>query len=149
MTGVRDERAAPHFSYLVRYADRRRQPNLALAAIDALGALGGASDSVQVLEHLIRRFVQLLGIYPPGTLVRLADGAVAVVTAVHAPDPYRPRVRILVDPAGARLPAPADRSLWESGAHDGPPDRIVEPVDPAAYGVDPLTFLPTRASGDE
>jgi hypothetical protein len=107
------------------------------------------ADGTQFDEHLIRRFVQLLGIHPPGTLVRLADGAVAVVTAVHAPDPYRPRVRILFDPAGARLMAPVDRSLWEAGGHDGPPDRIVEPVDPAAYGVDPLTFLPTRASGDE
>ena len=48
-------------------------------------------------RHLIRRFVQLIGIYPVGSLVRLDTGQVALVVNVHAPDPYRPHVRILMD----------------------------------------------------
>lgn len=106
------------------------------------------NDGTQFDQHLIRRFVQLLGIYPPGNMVRLADGEIAVVIAVHAPDPYRPRVRILFDRAGARLSAPVDRNLWEAPADGGHADRILEPVDPAVCGVDPLTFLPTRARTD-
>ena len=66
----------------------------------------------------MRRFVQLLGIYPPGTLVKLASDAVAVVTRVHAPDPYRPRVKVLFAPDGARYDAPLERNLWER-APDG------------------------------
>ena len=46
--------------------------------------------------------MQLLGIYPPGTLVKLASESVAVVTRVHAPDPYRPRVRVLFGADGTR-----------------------------------------------
>jgi putative nucleotidyltransferase with HDIG domain len=99
------------------------------------------NDGTQFDQHLVRRFVQLLGIYPPGNLVRLATGEVAVVTRVHAPDPYRPRVRVLFDASGARLDLPIERNLWE--ARDGvPEDSIVEPLDPAAFGVDPLNFMP-------
>src|SRR5690606_21009743 len=44
-------------------------------------------DGTEFDRHLVRRFVQLLGIYPPGNLVRLASNEVAVVAQVHAPDP--------------------------------------------------------------
>ena len=60
-------------------------------------------DGAHFDAQLVRRFVQLLGIYPPGTLVKLASDAVAVVTRVHAPDPYRPRVKLLFAPDGTRL----------------------------------------------
>ncbi len=52
-------------------------------------------DGAHFEAQLVRRFVQLLGIYPPGTLVKLASESIAVVTRVHAPDPYRPRVKVL------------------------------------------------------
>ena len=48
----------------------------------------------------MRRFVQLIGIYPAGNLVRLNTGEVAVVLNVYAPDPYRPHVRVLFDREG-------------------------------------------------
>ena len=68
--------------------------------------------------------------------------AVAVVTRVHAPDPYRPRVRVLFDAWGQRLDLPFERNLWEP-AHDGAElDTVVSPVDPADYAIDPLNFLP-------
>jgi putative nucleotidyltransferase with HDIG domain len=91
-------------------------------------------------QHLIRRFVQLLGIYPPGNLVRLTSGELAVVLQVHAPDPYRPRVRVIVDRGGERLPLPVERNLWE---HDpaAPGLAVHVPVDPADVGIDPLGYL--------
>ena len=100
------------------------------------------NDGTQFDQHLVRRFVQLLGIYPPGNLVRLSTGEVAVVTRVHAPDPYRPRVRVIIDRAGNRLDLPIERNLWE--AHDkASEDSISEPLDPAEFAIDPLTFMPT------
>ena len=63
----------------------------------------GAATAQQFDQHLVRRFVQLIGIYPAGNLVRLNTGEIGVVLHVHAPDPYRPRVRIVVDPDGYRL----------------------------------------------
>jgi putative nucleotidyltransferase with HDIG domain len=100
------------------------------------------NDGTQFDQHLVRRFVQLLGIYPPGNLVRLSTGEVAVVTRVHAPDPYRPRVRVLIDRHGTRLDLPIDRNLWE--VHEGGTDTtVLSPLDPAEFGIDPLNFMPT------
>ena len=101
------------------------------------------NDGTQFDQNLVRRFVQLLGIYPPGNLVRLTSGEVAVVTKVHAPDPYRPRIRILFDRSGRRLDLPYERNLWESGDPERA-DSIVGPLDPAEFGIDPLNFMPTE-----
>ncbi len=113
---------------------------------DRILAVLKRSDGKQFDQNLVRRFVQLLGIYPPGTLVRLTSGDVAVVTGIHAPDPYRPRVRVLFDQAGARLALPLERNLWEHAADGSPPDSIVSPVEPAEFDIDPLTFVPTRGA---
>src|SRR5206468_2389155 len=61
------------------------------------------NDGLQFDQHLVRRFVQLVGIYPAGNLVRLNSGEIAVVLNVHAPDPYRPKVRVLTTREGKRL----------------------------------------------
>jgi putative nucleotidyltransferase with HDIG domain len=98
-------------------------------------------DGAQFDAKLVRRFVQLLGIYPPGTLVKLTSGGVAVVTRIHAPDPYRPRVKVLFAPDGTRYDAPIERNLWERNADGSTPDSIVAPVEPSEYAVDALNFL--------
>ena len=109
---------------------------------DRILAVLQRNDGTQFDQHLVRRFVQLLGIYPPGNLVKLTTGEVAVVTQVHAPDPYRPRVRILFAKDGARLDLPYDRNLWESAPGSAEPDAVASPVDPADYGgIDPLNHM--------
>ena len=98
-------------------------------------------DGTHFEKHLVRRFVQLLGIYPPGTLVKLSTDEVAVVIRVHAPDPHRPRVKILFAADGRRHDVPLERNLWESPSGAAPQDNVVAPLDPVPYNVDPLTFL--------
>ena len=89
--------------------------------------------------NLVRRFVQLLGIYPPGNLVRLNTGEIAVVLQVHGPDPYRPRVRVLFGPDGVKLDQPVERNLFDPAVAAG--QHVVAPVDPNAYGIDTLSLL--------
>ena len=99
------------------------------------------ADGHQFDQHLVRRFTQLLGIYPPGNLVLLDDGSVAVVLQVHAPDPHRPRVRVIMDGRRRRLLNPFDLNLFE---HTDDPERarrVVSPLDPSEFSVDPLTYL--------
>jgi len=108
---------------------------------DRILAVLKRNDGQQFDQQLVRRFTQLLGIYPPGTLVRLDTGAVGVVIAVHAPDPYRPRVKVLVAPGGARLALPVEVNLWEADAASGGPQSVEAPLDPAEHGIDPLTYL--------
>jgi putative nucleotidyltransferase with HDIG domain len=109
---------------------------------DRILAVLKRNDGTQFDQNLVRRFVQLLGIYPPGNLVKLSTGEVAVVVHVHAPDPHRPRVRILFDKNGTRIDIPYERNLWDiPQAAEG--TAIVAPLDPAAYGIDPLSYLQT------
>jgi len=49
LVAMRDERASPMFCHLLRHMDRRRLPQVHMAAIDALGAFGGA-DAVEALK---------------------------------------------------------------------------------------------------
>jgi putative nucleotidyltransferase with HDIG domain len=113
---------------------------------DRILAVLKRSDGAQFDQNLVRRFVQLLGIYPPGNLVKLNTGEVAVVLAVHAPDPYRPRVRVLFGADGTRLDLPYERNLWEARGQGAGLDSVVCPVDPAEYHIDPLNFLELSAS---
>ena len=99
------------------------------------------NDGLQFDQHLVRRFSQLMGIYPPGNMVRLDTGEVAVVLRIYAPDPYKPRVRVVVGADGEKLARPRDVNLWESSDTTPGPKAILSPVDPGSLGIDPLTYL--------
>jgi len=110
---------------------------------DRIMAVLKRNEGSQLDQHLVRRFVQLLGIYPPGNLVKISTGEVAVVLRVHAPDPHRPRVRVLFGKDGTRLDLPFERNLWEPqrDRSDTELESVTCPVDPADYNLDPLTFI--------
>jgi HD-GYP domain-containing protein (c-di-GMP phosphodiesterase class II) len=99
------------------------------------------NDGVQFDQHLVRRFSQLMGIYPPGNLVRLDTGELGVVVRVYAPDPYRPKVRVIAGSDAVKLQRPYDVNLWEAGDEAPGPQTVISPVDPADVGIDPLTYL--------
>ncbi len=99
------------------------------------------NDGQQFDQHLVRRFTQLLGIYPPGNLVRLDNGAVGVVMAVHAPEPFKPRVKVIRTAAGELIDVPYEVNLWEMGDQTPGPRSVQAPLDPAEQGLDPLTYL--------
>jgi HD-GYP domain-containing protein (c-di-GMP phosphodiesterase class II) len=109
-----------------------------------LGVLA-QNDGTRFDQRLVRRFSQLMGIYPPGNVVRLDDGSLAVVLRTHAPEPARPAIRVVTAPDGSRLSTPCDLALWDQP--EGPDvRRIVTPVDPATVGIDPLPFLDSAAA---
>jgi putative nucleotidyltransferase with HDIG domain len=99
------------------------------------------NDGQQFDQHLVRRFVQLLGIYPVGNFVRLNTGEVGVVRQVHAPDPYRPQVRVVYDKGGTVVETPYDLNLWEAQPESGVTSSVTGPLDPADYPIDPLTLV--------
>ena len=107
---------------------------------DRILAVLKAKDGSHFDQHLVRRFVQLIGIYPAGNAVRLDTGEVAVVLSVHAPDPYRPRVRVVVGSDGRRLDLPYDVNLWES-TELGRPSAVVAPLDAQDYHFDALRVM--------
>jgi putative nucleotidyltransferase with HDIG domain len=106
---------------------------------DRILAVLQRNDGKQFDQNLVRRFVQLVGIYPVGNLVRLNTKDVAVVLKTYAPDPYRPRVRVLIDRTGRKIDHPLELNLWET--REDEPQSIEAPLDPADYDFDPLTYL--------
>ena len=105
---------------------------------DRILAVLQRNDGKQFDQNLVRRFVQLVGIYPVGNLVRLNTEDIAVVLKVYAPDPYRPRVRVLIDRTGKKIEHPIELNLWET--REDEPQSIEAPLDPADYDFDPLTI---------
>ncbi len=106
---------------------------------DRILAVLQRNDGTQFDQNLVRRFAQLVGIYPAGNLVRLSTGEIAVVLKTYAPDPYRPRVRVLRGVDGADLARPYEVNLWE--LEEGRTVSVQAPLDPIAYGIDPLMHL--------
>jgi HD-GYP domain-containing protein (c-di-GMP phosphodiesterase class II) len=87
---------------------------------------------------VVKAFVNMMGIYPVGTLCILDTGELAVVVA-PSPNPeelHRPLVRIVSDASGRRLPEPPLVDLSEEDGSTGRPARtIVKTTDPDKYNV--------------
>jgi putative nucleotidyltransferase with HDIG domain len=98
------------------------------------------NDGKQFDQHLVRRFIQLMGVYPPATLVQLGSGEVAVVTQNDGPNPERPSVRVLFDREGNRLASGINVSLWRL-TEDDPRGAIANVLDPARFNLDAVEAL--------
>jgi putative nucleotidyltransferase with HDIG domain len=83
---------------------------------------------------VVERFVEMMGTYPVGTLVRLDTNEVAIVYRPNPLDGNSPLVRVLFEENGKRLRAPREQVLT---APDGSCyARIVGVVDPLLKNVD-------------
>jgi len=91
--------------------------------------------------NLVRRFVQLMGIYPVGSMVRLNTGALGVVTKAYPLDPYKPRVKVIFAPDGRRLDIPYDVDLWDVEPSEKKPSSIAGPGESPDPAFDSLTAI--------
>jgi cyclic di-GMP phosphodiesterase len=92
-------------------------------------------------QTLLKRFVNLMGLFPVGNLVRLSTDELAVVTVEHPTDPFRPQVKIIADAKGERLEEPILVNTWERDGAGEHPRAVVEAVDPDTVDLDPLVCL--------
>ena len=105
---------------------------------ERIRAIMTQKDSPAFNTKLLRRFINLMGIFPVGTLVRLESDEVAVVTHEHPTDPFRPRVKVVLDRLGSTLETPETVDTW---ALDSRKRGVVEAVSPEAVSLDPLAYL--------
>jgi len=108
---------------------------------DRITAIMTQKDSPAFDGKLRRRFINLMGIFPVGTLVQLATGEIALVTHEHPSDPFRPQVKVLRDASGATPEEPWLLNTWETDGRGEYRYAVVEAVDPESVGIDPLTHL--------
>ena len=112
---------------------------------DRIRSIMTQKDSPAFNTGLLRRFINLMGMFPVGTLVRLRPRRSAVVTHEHPTDPFRPQVKIVLRPARR---ARSRRRMLRQHVGDRRPRRfrgVVEAVDPESVGIDPLTLSVTMA----
>ncbi len=60
---------------------------------------------------LVKIFIQLTGVYPVGSLVKLDTGEIGVVVEQNPSDVLRPKVKIFIGSEGARLPEQFEADL--------------------------------------
>jgi putative nucleotidyltransferase with HDIG domain len=120
---------------------RTNRPYRKGMATDRIRAIMGERGNPAFNQRLLRRFVNLMGLFPVGNLVRLITGEIAVVTAEHPDDPFRPQVKIIIDATGHSLEEARLANTWERDDRGEHPRAVMEAVDPDELGIDPLTLL--------
>jgi putative nucleotidyltransferase with HDIG domain len=120
---------------------RSNRPYRQGLATDRIRAIMDEHDNPAFNQKLLKRFVNIMGLYPIGTLVTLNTDEIGVITAEHPSDPFRPQVKIIFSPRGERLEEPFLANTWERDSRGDYPRAVVEPVDPDSVQIDPLTLL--------
>jgi putative nucleotidyltransferase with HDIG domain len=110
-------------------------------ATDRIKHIMAQQDGTAFNRTLLRRFVNLMGLFPIGTLVKLNTEELAVVTQTHPDDPFRPQVKLITDRKGEQLETPLLTNTWDRDARGEFPRAVVEAIDGAQAGIDPLTYL--------
>jgi hypothetical protein len=92
---------------------------------------------------LVKAFINLLGIYPTGTLVVLDTFELGVVTAAN-PNPEalsRPMIKIISDAKGNVMSPPLVVDLGLAEANGEFARTIIKTADPERYGVTVSDYL--------
>jgi len=85
---------------------------------------------------LLKRFIRVIGVYPPGTFVRMDTNEIGFVSQINQSDPYRPRVKIVIDSQGSKVENPEEVDLQEKETGTGNFKRSIrESVDPEQLGI--------------
>lgn len=93
---------------------------------------------VDFQSELVELFIQVVGIYPAGTIVELSDGRVGVIVAHHRVWRLRPQVMLLLDNnKQAYSNFNTINLITENTGIDGNPLNIHKSIDPHVYGIDP------------
>ncbi len=84
---------------------------------------------------VVRVFVNMIGMYPIGTLAILNDGSMGVVVHTVPEDARRPIVKVVLDPQGGRV----DGAYVDLSADHG--RQIVGAANPYEYKINVLKYL--------
>jgi len=87
---------------------------------------------------LVRKFIDMLGYYPPRSLVLLDTGETAVVVSPSTTDPARPVVRLIAAADGTVMD-PIDLDLSKADQAEG--RSVVRCLDPSGMNIDIGEFL--------
>ncbi len=84
-------------------------------------------------------FVEMLGIYPIGSCVRLKTGEIALVTSLNRENPLLPRVKVILGADGKYLKHPIEVDLTEASSRNK--REIISLVNPTLLNIDVTRFI--------
>jgi len=97
------------------------------------------------LEHtLVQRFIQIVGVYPVGSVVQLSTGEIAVVKRINRSSPLEPVVIVVKSAGNALVSHPETVDLAQA---EGQSRRSIAAVtNPASTEIDPTVYLDQEPS---
>jgi len=109
-------------------------------ALNPVQALKEIYTQRQILfdEDLLEQFIKFLGIYPPGALVKLESGFLAIVIESGRENILQPVVRLVYDLNKSMPIVPRNLDLSKGV---GELHRIIETVNPATYNIKVTDYL--------
>lgn len=138
--GLTEAQISP-FARMIAIADTydaitsNRYHRQACSHLEALKFMIDASNG-HLDPHLVVRFIECLGIYPPGCLVLLESGEVGVVIEINPQQRLRPKIILLLDEnKQIRDEIPIDLVTDNVNRH-GKPYTIKSVVKPETYNID-------------
>ena len=115
-----------------------QKPHNPVEAIRVMTSLSGRHFDPDVLKA----FINMLGLYPIGTMVRLSTNEIALVTKENPQTPDRPVVTIVFDIDGKALDSPTDENL---AIEESRGKTIIATVNPATLDIDIESFFEKAA----
>lgn len=131
----------PYFAKIIGLVDTydaitsNRVYDMGRASMQALDIIH-RHRGTQFDEELANAFIQMIGIYPPGSIVEMVNGEVGIVIQSHPKHKLKPRVLMIREPDKSPLstfrvldlqPGPVDNA--------GTPYRIAREVPDGTYGI--------------
>jgi len=93
---------------------------------------------VDFQSELVEQLIQVIGVYPVGTVVEVSDGRIGVVVVQNKEWRLKPQVMLLRDANKKPLDSYEVVDLYAAGQEPGgEPLHIKRGVDPEPYGIDP------------
>lgn len=117
-----------------------QQPHNPVEALKIMTNLSGKHFNPETLKT----FINMIGLYPVGTLVRLSSGEIGVVTKLNHATPFTPMLKVVFDESGNAVQTPFDLDLSTPA---GKAKNIVATVNPATVPLNLTAFL--EHEGDE
>jgi putative nucleotidyltransferase with HDIG domain len=92
-------------------------------------------------KHIIRKFIEILGIFPTGSFVRLNTNEIALVSKQSAEDISSPIVKIVIDKRGNKVTDFVETDLSEKDASGKKLRVIVSAIDPTFLGLNVMDYV--------
>lgn len=93
---------------------------------------------------LVQRFIQVVGVYPVGSVVELNTGEVAIVKQIHHHVPLTPVVLLIKSAGNTALSKPHEQDL--AAQMEAPRRKITAILDPHQAGIDPTVYLDKKVA---